>query len=132
MTPTRYPGWRILGFILALNNIACLIAAFILAFNGEDTSLVAVGWVTKGIAPSDSKFLTLVFSLALTVIGAAISVKRPARGFILLGAGYFVSVLSMAVLFPWKPEVLPAYLLIAAVGLLYSWLGVKQSTADHG
>ena len=94
--------------MLAFNNAACMIGAVHLARQGTDTSSISMGWFTKGTSPNDPKFLTFLFCMSLTGIGAAISVRRPARGFLLLGSGYLASVASVAALIPWKTDLLAA------------------------
>jgi len=131
MTPTHYPGWRILGFVLGFGNAIGIVVAFHLVLHGDETAIRTAGWIARGTTPSDPKFLTLVFCLSLTVIGALTSVKRPARGFLLLGAGYLASVLSVLVLFPFELGLLTRNGLAIGFGTLYTWLGVRQRAADR-
>src|SRR5580765_2613182 len=135
MTPTRYPRWRIFGIVVGVFNAFLLYGAVMLNM-GEPTAIRSVGWVTSDAyrpsdEPKDIHFYTFVLSMTLTATGAAVSVKRPAWGYYLFGAGYLTSAASVLVLFR-AQECLPMVLGCVAVGVWYSRLGAKQSEADRG
>jgi hypothetical protein len=132
MTPTRYPGWRILGFILGFNNLLWFAGALSLVLRGTDTPLMMAGWVAKGMTASSPEFLTFTFSMALTMGGAAMTITRPARGFLIQGDGYLASSMSIAVFIKGSPTWGPAVAFLAAPGVLFTWLGVKQLGVDRG
>lgn len=131
MTPTRYPGWRFLGFILGAAN-ACMSYGATLLYYRMPTSLASVGWVRHDPPATAPHYHTLLLMIVLTAGGALLSTRRPAWGFLLLGAGYVVGALSVAVLFfPVLKSMVPAVVLLT-LGVWYSRLGFKELDGDRG
>jgi UPF0716 family protein affecting phage T7 exclusion len=91
-----------------------------------------VGWVTHDPPATSSQYHTLLLMIVLTAGGALLSIRRPAWGFLLLGAGYVVGALSIAVLyFPVLRSMAPAVVLLVP-GVWYSRLGFKELDRDRG
>ena len=104
MSRTRFPGWRAIGILLALNNAVWLLFAFQLVLP-DSSAIGSVGGFSRACVPYDEAYLTLVFCLGVTGVGALASLKWPCRGFALLGAGYLFGALSLLVLFHWtRPQ----------------------------
>jgi hypothetical protein len=131
MTPTRYPGWRFFGFLISINNALSAVVAIHMTLSGGATSIETVGWVTKGAAPSDPRFLTFLFCMSLGVAGGLLSIKNPGRGFALIGASYAAGVLCLLWHFPLQLNRWPVYALVGGVGLLYLHLGIRQLEIDR-
>ena len=130
MTPTHYPGWRIFGLVLAVNNTVWAALSISMVLSPHDASVLTAGWVTQHTAAVSPAFLTFICCLGLTIAGAAMSVKRPAWGFLILGAGYLASAMSIAVLYRY-PTSAGGCLFLGGSGVLYSCLGVNQRAKDR-
>jgi hypothetical protein len=102
-----------------------------MVLNRGDTPLIAAGWVHEGVTASSPAFLTFVFSMALTVTGAALSASRAATGFLIFGAGYLAGAISVGVLFSDSPTWPMACAAVGVPGAWYSRLGFRQQTADR-
>ncbi len=131
MASTRYPGWRIFGFLLAASNTLWAALSISMALTPHDPPTVTAGWVTQGATAGSPAFLTFIFCMGLTIAGAAMSVKRPAWGFLILGAGTLASAMSVAVL-TGQPTNAGGCLFLGGAGALYTWLGFRQRLADRG
>jgi len=77
--PTRYPGWRTIGYLLGLLHALSVYGATLLYFR-TPTSLRAVGWVTHDPPATELQYRTFLLFGALAAGGALLSAWRPARG----------------------------------------------------
>jgi hypothetical protein len=130
MTPTRYPGWRILAILMGLLNAAAVYPATLVFLR------VPTSWITVHAEPADPSvrltyFLSFLCFAALNAVGALVSIRLPARGFLLFGAGNLANALLTAVLHLQDLQALKqtASLLVAGAG--YTWLGFRQLEADR-
>jgi hypothetical protein len=88
-------------------------------------------WVPRDPTARVSQYLSVLLSSGLTAMGALTSAWRPARGFILIGAGHFCGAVSLVVLFLPVADVLKQAVSALAFGILYTWLGFRQLEADR-
>jgi hypothetical protein len=69
----------------------------------------------------------------LIVFGGALTLRwRPARGFLIFGAGFLVMVAALLILLPWERPLAAPVSVLTVIGFGYTWLGVKQLAADRG
>ena len=131
VSSTRFPGWRIFGFLLAFNNTIWAAFSVSRILSPHDPSTMTTGWVTGSTPAGSPAFHTFILCMGLTIAGAAVSVKRPAWGFLMLGAGFLAGAMSIAVLYG-HPTNAGGCLFLGGAGALYTWLGVRQKAADRG
>ena len=120
-SPTLYPIWRFIGIFVSILAIIPLIIFVMLLFDRK---------TAPGIR--DAGFLrTTIFGLLLAVGGGMEMPSRPARGFLVFGASFFVCALSVLVYQPRNVASLQAIGFLTTAGLLYTCLGIKQLSADR-
>jgi amino acid permease len=125
MTPTRYPGWRLFGFVFGA-LYGTMIYGATLHYLRVPTSLRNVGWVTHDPAPTAERYGTFVFMAALMVLGALLLIRRPSWGFLIQGAAFIVGAISLTVLEDRHLKTLEAALGLLGLGAWYSYLGFKE------
>jgi hypothetical protein len=119
--PTLYPIWRFVGIFVSLLAILPVIILVVLLFDRKTPP-----------GQRDAGFLrTAIFGLILTLGGGMEMVNKPARGFLVFGASGFVCALSVLVYQPFNVETVQGLGFLTTAGLLYTWLGVKQLSADR-
>jgi magnesium-transporting ATPase (P-type) len=118
---TLYPIWRFIGIFVSLLAILPLITFVVLLFDRKPA---------PGIR--DAGFLrTAIFGLILALGGGMEMVNKPARGFLVFGASFFICALSVLVYQPCNAVSLQVMGFFMAAGLLYTGLGAKQLSADR-
>ena len=73
----------------------------------------------------------MIFADALIFVGAIMTMTRPARGFLIFGAGFLSLGISLLVLERWDFDLLRMIGFVSVPGLLYTWLGMKQLVSDR-
>jgi hypothetical protein len=130
MTPTRYPGWRIWGFLLGIISVMAICIGT-LVYLRRPPSWISMTWAQRDPNADLSRFLSLLLSSGLTAMGALTSAWRPARGFLVMGAGHLCGAVSMVILFLPAKDMLKQAVSALACGILYTWLGFRQLEADR-
>lgn len=136
---SHYPVWRSIGIFLGFMNAILIIQAAQLYVSPNSTNTISIGWFSRTSVPYDEAYQSLIFCLGMGVIGAISSLKWPWQGFVLLGAGYLFSAISLVVLFRWTEQHLAGASMYLAAGLWFSRLGIKErgqaedtGRTDHG
>jgi hypothetical protein len=88
-------------------------------------------WIRKGPPLDLFGYFRVLLLQGLSAAGAVMSIWRPARGFLMIGASSLAGALATAVhSFP-AMESLKLISSLLVYGATYTWLGFRQLEADH-
>jgi hypothetical protein len=120
VTPTRYPTWRSLAFSIAILMLLSLVVMISRIrswhLQANEVPAIRISLLSQ----------LIVFAGALTLR------RRPARGFLIFGAGFLVMAAALLILLPWERPLAVPVSALTMIGSGYTGLGVKQLAVDRG